>query len=76
MKSGKWAGALALVVFCASAAAASAQGKGETVKIQDYPGIGNMLFRIALSKGYCEAHGIKCQLQMIPSGPLGAPVAF
>jgi len=72
MQSGKWIGALALAALCASATAASAQGKGETVKIQDYPGIGNMLFRVAVSKGYCEAHGIKCQLQMIPSGPLGA----
>jgi NitT/TauT family transport system substrate-binding protein len=49
-----------------------AQGKGETVRIQDYPGIGNMLYRIAATKGFCERHGIKCQLQMIPSGPLGA----
>jgi NitT/TauT family transport system substrate-binding protein len=62
--------ALALVV--ASSTTALAQGKGETVKIQDYPGIGNMLYRIAISKGYCEKYGIKCQLQMIPSGPLGA----
>jgi NitT/TauT family transport system substrate-binding protein len=72
MKPGQFAGAIALAFLCASATAASAQGKGETVKIQDYPGIGNMLFRIAASKGYCEARGIKCQLQMIPSGPLGA----
>jgi len=50
---------------------ASAQGKGETVKIQDYPGIGNMLYRVAISKGYCDKYGIKCQLQMIPSAPLG-----
>ncbi|MBX7228481.1 MAG: ABC transporter substrate-binding protein [Burkholderiaceae bacterium] len=49
-----------------------AQGKGETVKFQDYPGSGNMLIRIAASKGYCEKFGIKCQLQMIPSGALGA----
>ena len=54
------------------ASSAYAQGKGETVKIQDYPGVGNMLMRVALNKGYCEARGIKCQLQMIPSGPLGA----
>lgn len=72
MKPGKLAGAIALALLCVSGTAASAQGKGETVKIQDYPGIGNMLFRIAVSKGYCEARGIKCQLQMIPSGPLGA----
>lgn len=52
--------------------AASAQGKGETVKFQDYPGTGNMLIRVAIAKGYCEKAGIKCELQMIPSGPLGA----
>jgi NitT/TauT family transport system substrate-binding protein len=51
---------------------ASAQGKGETVKFQDYPGTGNMLIRVAIAKGYCEKAGIKCELQMIPSGPLGA----
>lgn len=51
---------------------ASAQGKGETVKFQDYPGIGNMLVRVAISKGYCEKYDIKCVLQPIPSGPLGA----
>ena len=33
MQSGKWIGALALAALCASATAASAQGKGETVKI-------------------------------------------
>ncbi len=48
-----------------------AQGKGETVRIQDYPGPGNMLFRVAASKGYCEKYGVKCQLQMIPAAPLG-----
>ncbi|MEQ1648911.1 MAG: ABC transporter substrate-binding protein [Hyphomicrobiaceae bacterium] len=64
--------ATALTAMCAVAPMSHAQGKGEVVKIQDYPGVGNMLMRIAISKGYCEAHGIKCQLQMIPSGPLGA----
>ena len=49
-----------------------AQSKSETVRIQDYPGIGNMLFRVAATKGYCEMHGVTCQLQTIPSGPLGA----
>jgi len=64
--------AIAVVLGAAFAPAALAQGKGEIIKIQDYPGIGNMLFRIAISKGYCDKHGITCQLQMIPSGPLGA----
>jgi NitT/TauT family transport system substrate-binding protein len=54
------------------ASAAMAQGKGESVKFQDYPGTGNMLARVAISKGYCEKYGIKCTLQRIPSGPLGA----
>ncbi len=52
--------------------AALAQGKGESVKFQDYPGTGNMLVRVAISKGYCEKAGIKCELQMIPAAPLGA----
>jgi NitT/TauT family transport system substrate-binding protein len=50
---------------------ALAQGKGETLKIQDVPAIGNMLTRAAISKGYCEEHGIKCEVRMFPSGPLG-----
>jgi NitT/TauT family transport system substrate-binding protein len=50
---------------------AFAQGKGETIKIQDYPGIGNMLARVAIAKGYCTARGLKCEIQMLPSGPLG-----
>jgi NitT/TauT family transport system substrate-binding protein len=49
-----------------------AQDTGETVTVQDYPGTSNMLFRVAKAKGYCEAHGIKCELKFIASGPLGA----
>ena len=49
-----------------------AQGKGESVKLQDYPGTGNMLLRVAISKGYCEKYGIKCELQMIPAPALAA----
>lgn len=72
MKTTMAALAAALALTCAVPASALAQGKGETVKIQDYPGIGNLLYRVALSKGYCEKHGIKCQLQTVPSAPLGA----
>lgn len=50
---------------------AMAQGKGETIKIHDYPGLGNAMVRVAIEKGFCEKHGIKCQTQMIPSSPLG-----
>ena len=55
-----------------AAVPAWAQGKGETVKFQDYPGTGNMLVRVAIAKGYCEKAGIQCALQMIPAAPLGA----
>lgn len=58
-------------ILAAGATGVLAQGKGETFRIQDYPGVGNMLIRVAIAKGYCDKHGIKCQLQMIPSGPLG-----
>lgn len=50
---------------------AMAQGKGETIKIHDYPGLGNAMVRVAIEKGFCEKHGIKCQTQMIPSSSLG-----
>ncbi|HLX80429.1 MAG TPA: ABC transporter substrate-binding protein [Burkholderiales bacterium] len=63
---------LAVALALAFAGPAAGQGKGEAVKFQDYPGTGNMLVRIAISKGYCEKYGIKCAVQMIPSGPLGA----
>jgi len=52
--------------------AAFAQGKREAVRIQDYPGTANMPFRVAKAKGFCEAHGLICELQVIASGPLGA----
>lgn len=64
--AGLVAGLIALVPV------ARAQGKGETVIFQDYPGTGDMLMRVAASKGYCEKAGIKCEFQMIPSAPLGA----
>lgn len=74
MKS-KWRCSISVALAAAVALsfpAAFAQGKGETVRFQDFPGTGNMLVRVAIAKGYCEKHGIKCQTQMIPSGPLGA----
>ena len=63
---------LAAALALAFAGPVAAQGKGEAVKFHDYPGIGNMLVRVAISKGYCDKYGIKCSLQVIPSGPLGA----
>jgi NitT/TauT family transport system substrate-binding protein len=61
----------AAAALAAGLAAGGAIAAETEVKIQDYPGIGNMLYRIAASKGLCEKHGIKCTLQVIPSGPLG-----
>lgn len=63
--------AIASVVAGLHSGSALAQGKGETIKVQDYPGLGNAMVRVAIEKGICEKNGIKCQLQMIPSSPLG-----
>jgi NitT/TauT family transport system substrate-binding protein len=65
------AAAAATLALSILAAPAAAQGKGETVKFQDYPGLGNMLVKVAIAKGYCEKAGIKCELQSIPAAPLG-----
>jgi NitT/TauT family transport system substrate-binding protein len=45
---------------------------GETVRIQEYTGtILHFTQWVAADKGFCEAHGIKCVMVKIPSGPLG-----
>src|SRR5690606_2022431 len=41
------------------------------VRFQDYPGHGNLLIRVARSKGWCQAAGITCELKPIPQAPLG-----
>jgi len=64
--------AAAVILLLISPPSAVAQGKGESVKFQDYPGLGNMLARVAISKGYCEKYGIKCSVVRIATGPLGA----
>jgi NitT/TauT family transport system substrate-binding protein len=46
-------------------------GNGETLRVQDYPGIGNALVRVAQAKGYCERYNIRCTLRQLPSGSLG-----
>jgi NitT/TauT family transport system substrate-binding protein len=51
-------------------AAATAHAQ-ETVRVQDYPGIGNMLLRVAIANGYCDKRGIKCEGKTIPAAPLG-----
>jgi len=58
-------GALALTL------GSTAMAQIETLRIQDYPGLGNMMVRVAAANGYCEKNGIKCELKTIPTGPLG-----
>lgn len=68
----KFLAAISAALCLMGASAAMAQGKGESVKFQDDPGTGNTQIRVAITKGYCEKYGIKCELQMIPLPPLGA----
>jgi NitT/TauT family transport system substrate-binding protein len=42
-----------------------------TLRIQDYPGLGNFLVRVANVNGLCEKQGVKCELRTIPAAPLG-----
>lgn len=41
-----------------------------TLRVQDYPGLGNFLVRVANANGLCEKHGVKCELRTIPQAPL------
>lgn len=59
---------VACAMFCTVGAVA--QGKGETVRVVDVPGIGNMPLRVAIRKGFCDKYGIKCESKIIPTGPL------
>ena len=43
----------------------------DTVKVQDYPGLGNMLVRVAIAQKICDKHNIKCEVRTIPAAPLG-----
>lgn len=60
--------AAALVVITTNAAA---QGKGETVRLQDFPGTIGLTMQVAVAKGYCKSAGINCELKVIPSASLG-----
>jgi NitT/TauT family transport system substrate-binding protein len=59
------------LAFAALAWGATVWAQMETLRIQDYPGLGNILVRVAAANGYCEKHGIKCELKSIPAAPLG-----
>lgn len=68
-----------LVFFGATGADAQRQtgkivAKGETVRIQIYPGTigsGHPVAWVVMEKKLCEAHGLKCQFLEMPSGTLG-----
>jgi NitT/TauT family transport system substrate-binding protein len=62
---------IALAVAASAALSLSAQAQPVPLRIQDYPGIGNFLVRIANANGLCEKHGVKCELRTIPQAPLG-----
>lgn len=38
---------------------ASAMAQTPTLRIQDYPGLGNAITRVAIANGYCDKNGIK-----------------
>ena len=59
----------AVATVCALHSPSHAQPTA-TLRIQDYPGLGNFLVRVANAKGLCEKHGVKCELRTIPQAPL------
>ncbi len=79
-KSLAYLAALAVMSLVAMVPAAHARdgkgavAKGETLRIQTFPGTvgaGMSLLWVAEEKGFCTAHGIKCQPVDIPNGALG-----
>lgn len=62
--------AAAALIALATAWSPAAQAQ-KTVRVQDYPGLGNFLVRVANVNGLCEKHGIKCELRQMTSSPLG-----
>ena len=57
---------LTLASACATPAWAQ-----DLVRVQDYPGLGNMMLRVAIAHKLCEAQGIRCEARTIPAAPLG-----
>lgn len=65
------AAAVLLTLACALTAPPAAAAELPVLRLQDYPGHGNLLMRVARSKGWCEAAGIRCEMKQIPAAPLG-----
>ena len=68
----RWlAAALALAAAAVAAPAPAVAADLPVVRFQDYPGSGNLMIRVARSKGWCQQAGIVCELKVIPAAPLG-----
>ncbi|MBW3096438.1 ABC transporter substrate-binding protein [Pseudohoeflea coraliihabitans] len=66
------AGAAIAITPSAVSAQEKIVAEGETVRIQEYPGtILHLSQWAAADHGFCEDHGIKCEMVKIPSGPVG-----
>lgn len=59
------------LVMAAAAAGMQLAHAETTLRIQDYPGTGNLLVRVAQANGYCKEVGLNCELKTIPAAPLG-----
>jgi NitT/TauT family transport system substrate-binding protein len=67
----KFAIAAAATLVASTGIAAAQTAARQLVRIQDFPGVGNLHTRVAIEQGYCDKHNITCELKMIPSSPLG-----
>lgn len=54
--------------FAGSQTAAVAQTT--LVRMNDFPGIGNLLGRVAVAEKYCEKYGIRCELTPVNAAPI------
>lgn len=61
----------AAAALCGAARANAPAPAGEVLRVQDYPGIGNLLVRVASARGFCERQGIRCVLRQFSNGPVG-----
>ena len=61
---------IALAIASVSALSTSAMAQSSVLRIQDYPGLGNFLVRVANANGLCAKHAITCELRSIPQAPL------
>lgn len=69
----KPAGMLVLLAALAAAPGAHAQ-PADVVRINDFPGPGNIIARVAVAKKFCEKQGIRCETRTFASGPLAMQV--